>query len=65
MKKVNGEGKKHKTIFRTMTCPYFKERRSILEIKKNCWFCRYASFDLSKAETPEQGECKFPVRQTN
>lgn len=39
-------------------CSFFKEREGALVIMKECWYCRYASFDLEK-NLVEQGFCVF------
>ena len=50
-------------ITRSMTCPCFSGRRSLLAIEPICWFCKFASFDLRDDKLPELGVCCYPEEQ--
>ena len=52
-------------VTRNACCENFARRRSLLSGEDGCWFCKYAWFDLDGSETPEEGICKYPERQTN
>ena len=52
-----------KVVSRTSGCVLFEERRSILHVEPVCWFCKYAQFDLSTDELPENGICRYPHKQ--
>ena len=47
-------------ISRTNLCGHFVPRHSFVPIEQVCWFCRYAQFDLSAEQLPENGQCKYP-----
>ena len=53
-----------KEITRHTACENFAPRKSILSGDKVCWFCRYADFDISEEQLPEDGICKYPNIQT-
>ena len=54
-----------KVIKREDSCDNFVKRRTLIMGKETCWFCRYAWFCENGTKVPEEGLCKYPIRQTN
>ena len=50
-----------KTIASHQKCPAFVARDGALPNEKECWFCKYADFQLNKPHSAEFGICKYPT----
>lgn len=49
-----------KTVRPLQCCSAFEVRRSHLPPIQDCFYCRYAEFDLCAPEAPETGVCRYP-----
>ena len=41
------------------TCSFYQPRDMCLAPMKECWYCRYASFDFESKDLDKGGFCKF------
>lgn len=41
------------------TCSFYQPRDMCLNAMKECWYCRYASFDFESKDPHKHGFCKF------
>ncbi len=40
-------------------CSFYQPRDMCLVAMKECWYCRYASFDFESKDPDKDGFCKF------
>lgn len=41
------------------TCSFYQSRDMCLTVMKECWYCRYASFDVESQDPFKPGFCKY------
>lgn len=45
-------------------CDCFSPRQSVVQPRRECWYCRYADFHLDRPMALETGICRFPEVQS-
>ena len=63
LRDVMPEPKRKGSVWPRQRCPAFTPRRSASPKQAECWFCRYADFNLTEPVALEVGICCWPEVQ--